>query len=134
MPEEDLRAFQKRFFDPGDGGLLAALSVALGRVGVARQALGDSQGAREAAEASLRWIEHVAAVDPGNVNWQVQLATAWSRLGDAARLQGDLAAARTVWETALARRRGLAAEDPENAHWQQLLAVVEDLGLPLKDR
>jgi eukaryotic-like serine/threonine-protein kinase len=90
------------------------------------QAIGDTAGARAAAEQARQIMADLLAGNPGNAGWQRDLSVSYIKVGDVQQAQGDLAAALKSYRDSLAISERLAQSDPSNAGWQRDLSVAYD--------
>ena len=86
-------------------------------------AVGDTAGARAAAEQARQIMTDLVAGNSVNTDFQVQLAVSYNKLGDVQVSQGDLAGALTSYREDLAISERLARSDPGNARWQRNLSA-----------
>ena len=86
-------------------------------------AIGDTVGARAAAEQSQQILADLVAGSPGSTDYQRELSVSYNKVGDVQVAQGDLAGALKSYRDSLAIRERLAQSDAVNAGWQRDLSV-----------
>jgi tetratricopeptide (TPR) repeat protein len=86
-------------------------------------AIGDTVGARAAAEQSQQILADLVAGSPGSTDYQRELSVSYNKVGDVQVAQGDLAGALKSYRDSLAIRERLAQSDAGNAGWQRDLSV-----------
>jgi tetratricopeptide (TPR) repeat protein len=86
-------------------------------------AIGDTAGARTAAEQSLQIATDLVAGDPTNTHWRRDLSVSYDKIGDVLVVQGKLDEALKSYRDSLAVVERLAQSDPGNTDWQRDLSV-----------
>ncbi len=102
--------------------LKRAEAEALMEIETSLRAIGDTSGARAAADQSRKIFEELLATNPESTDFQRELSVSLNRLGDAQVAQSDLAGALKFYRDALAIGERLAKSDAGNAVWQGDLA------------
>ena len=86
-------------------------------------AVGDTAGARGAADQARQVMIDLVAGNPANTNFQDLLAVSYEKLGDVQVEQGDLPGAAHLFREDLAISDRLAKSDSGNTRWQRNLSA-----------
>jgi len=87
---------------------------------------GDTNGAYEAADRSLKIMQALVNTNPDNTAWQRELAVSSEWVGDVLKTKGNLTDALRFYRNSLAIREHLTKINPGNAQWQRDLSISHE--------
>jgi serine/threonine-protein kinase len=103
----------------------AELALALNKIGLARQRLGELTAARKNFEEEFTLYSRLTAADPKQKKWRERLINSYSYLSALVDSMGEDDRALELKRAELVLGRELHAYDPANADWHRNLAIAE---------